>query len=302
MRLPAPIDRALAFLAERVGRRMIFSLMFFAVALPILFPVRFADRQSEMTRRAFDAIEALPEGSKVLVSFDFDPSSEGELQPMANSFLHHLASRRHKLYFLALWPLGEAKARETIEKVLRRHHPDYRYGEDYVELGFKAGNQAVIRVATTDLRRLFPTDNRGTPLDRIPMMRGVDNLQAMDLVVSISAGFPGSKEWAQYLVAAYPDERVVTGTTGVQAVTLFPYVPQQIVGMLGAIKGAAEYEALVNERFPGPDGEPLPDLLEGTRRMGPQLTAHLLMMALIILGNLIHLSQRRRGSATGGAR
>lgn len=292
------IQRPLLYLGERMGRRTVFSLMLLAVALPILFPFRFADRQSELTRRAFDAIESLPPGSRVLVSFDFDPASEGELQPMANSFMHHLASRGLKLYVMALWPLGEAKARETIERILTRLHPNYEYGRDYVELGFKAGNQAVVRVGTTDLRRLYPTDSRGTPLARIPMMDGVESIQSMDLVVTISAGFPGSKEWAQYLVAAYPNERVVTGTTGVQAVTLFPYVPNQITGMLAAIKGAAEYEALVNARYPAPDGQPYPSLLEGTRRMGPQLTAHLLMMALIILGNLIYFAQRsgaRRG-------
>ena len=39
------------------------------------------------------------------------------------------------------------------------------------------------------------------------------------------------------------------------------------------------------------------EFLEGQRRMGPQLFAHLLMVLLIILGNVIFFAQRRRGGS-----
>jgi hypothetical protein len=63
--------------------------------------------------------------------------------------------------------------------------------------------------------------------------------------------------------------------------------------MLAAIKGAAEYETLINERYPIEGGLPVPELREAQRRMGPQLTAHLLMVTLIILGNVVYFAQRR---------
>ena len=45
--------------------------------------------------------------------------------------------------------------------------------------------------------------------------------------------------------------------------------------------------------------EPIPgEYLEGQRRMGPQLFAHLLMVFLIILGNVIFFAQRRRGGGS----
>ena len=40
---------------------------------------------------------------------------------------------------------------------------------------------------------------------------------------------------------------MVSGMTGVQAPLMYPYYPGQLKGLLGAIKGAAEYESLVND-------------------------------------------------------
>jgi len=288
-------------LLQNLDRRWIFLAMGLAVAIPILLQLRFPESVGSKARDTFAAIESLPEGSKVLLSFDYDPASEGELQPMANAFVHHAASRGHKLYFMALWPLGSQKVKETVDAILKPHHPEYVEGRDYVLLGFKAGNEGVIKVATTSLPQAYPTVDGGSQFSEVPMLAGISNLSAMDLVVSVSAGYPGTKEWVQYFVSAFPGERLVCGTTGVQAVNFYPYYPKQIVGMLSAIKGAAEYEVLVNEKYPGGDGQPIPLLLEGQRRMGPQLTAHLLMIVLILLGNLVYF-MTRGSDARGGRR
>ena len=63
-------------------------------------------------------------------------------------------------------------------------------------------------------------------------------------------------------------------------------------GLLAAIKGAAEYEDLVITKYGGPD--PDPKYLEAKRRMGPQLVAHVLMILLIIVGNIIYFMGRGR--------
>jgi hypothetical protein len=279
-------------LLERIDRRVAFLLMGLAVAIPILFPLPLSYKPSPQAQAAFDAVERLPAGSKVVFTFDYDPASSGELQPMANALLYHCAVKRHKLYFMALWAPGKTICSDTIAAILLKYWPDAKYGVDYVELGYQSGNEGVIKIAATDLRQQYKTDIKGTPLDAIPVMAGVNNLQSMELLITISAGYPGSKEWVQYLCTPFPKTKMITGTTGVQSVGLYPYIPNQIVGMLGAIKGAAEYETIVNERYPVAGGR-VPELVEAQRRMGPQLVAHLLMVALIVLGNVIFLMQRK---------
>jgi hypothetical protein len=279
---------------KNIDRRWIFLMMFLAVALPILVQASFPEKATGLAEAVFEEIEALEEGDKLMLAFDFDPASEGELGPMATAFVRHACEKKVKIYFIALWPVGPQMIDDNIAKVIRADFPDLVYGEDYVNLGFKAGNEGVIKVIITDLKQLYTTDSYGTAIDDIPMMSGVDNVQQMDLMANVSAGYPGTKEWVQYAVTAYPDDiRMVAGCTGVQAPLLYPYIPQQLPGLLGAIKGASEYEMLVMAEYGGED--PDPKYLEGQRRMGPQLIAHLLMIGLIIVGNIIFFMERREG-------
>jgi hypothetical protein len=276
-----------------LDRRWIFLLMALAVGLPILLQVQFPEKPTGLAVAVFDEIEALSEGDKVMLAFDFDPASEGELGPMATAFVRHCCEKKLKMYFLSLWPVGPQMIDEAIDRVIISDFPELVYGVDYVNLGFKSGYEGVIKVIVTDLRGLYTTDARGTNIDQIPMCQGVNSVQNMDLVINVSAGYPGTKEWVQYAATPYPDQiRIVAGCTGVQAPLMYPYIPRQLPGMLGAIKGAAEYEKLVLDKYGGPD--PDPKYREGIRRMGPQLIAHVLMILLIVVGNVIFFMERRR--------
>ncbi len=281
-----------------LDRRWIFLLMLWSVLVPIYYigitGETFPEVPSTLSQATFDEIEGLAEGDRVLLAFDFDPTSEGELGPMATAFVKHAAEKQLQMYFMALWPVGPQMIDNTIDRVIRSDYPDLVYGEDYVNLGFKSGNEAVIRVIVTNLRELYTTDSLGTAVEDIPMMDGIDNIQQMDLVISISAGYPGTKEWVQYAQTPYPEQvRIVAGATGVQAPLLYPYIPSQLPGLLGAIKGAAEYEKLVVDSYVGEN--PDPKYLEGLRRMGPQLVAHLLIILLIVVANLLYFIDRRAG-------
>ena len=162
-----------------------------------------------------------------------------------------------------------------------------------MNLGYKPGYEGVIKVIVTDLRELYTTDDRGTSINAIPMMAGIHNVQDFELVINVSAGYAGTKEWVQYAVTPYPDKiKLVSGCTGVQAPLFYPYVPQQIHGLLGAIKGAAEYEKLVMDKYGGES--PDPKYLEAKRRMGPQLVAHLLIIVLIIIANIVFIVEKKR--------
>jgi hypothetical protein len=281
-----------AFL-RTLDRRWIFLLMAIAVAVPILLGLQFPETPGKLAQDVFDEIEKLEPGSRVLMAWDYDPSTEGELGPMATAFTRHCCEKELKMYFITLLPVGPQMIEKSIEEVIRRDFPDLVYGVDYVNLGFKSGNEGVIKVIVTDLRGLYTTDARGTNIDQIPMCKDVRSIQEMDLIVNVSGAYPGTKEWVQYAVTPYPDKiRIVAGCTGVQAPLMYPYIPQQLAGLLGAIKGAAEYEALVVEKYLGDD--PDRHYLEGKRRMGPQLVAHLLMILLIIAGNWVYFQERRR--------
>jgi hypothetical protein len=271
--------------------------MMWAVVVPIYYigvtGRTFPEVPSALAQATFDEIERLSTGDPVLLAFDYDPASEGELSPMATAFVKHSVEKKLKMYFLALWPIGSQMIDNTIDKVIKADFPTLVYSQDYVNLGYKSGNEGVIKVIVTNLRELYTTDSRGTALQDIPMMRGIANIQQMRLVINISAGYPGTKEWVQYAVTPYPDRiRLVAGCTGVQAPLLYPYIPSQLPGLLGAIKGAAEYEKLVVDKYGGP--KPDAKYQEGLRRMGPQLVGHLLIIVLIVAANVLYFFNKRQ--------
>jgi hypothetical protein len=172
---------------------------------------------------------------------------------------------------------------------------NFKYGEDYISLGYAPGKEGVIRLMLNDIRKVFATDSRGTSLDEIPMTEDVTNLRDFGLIVNLSAGYPGWKEWVQY--ASSPEKgrlAFAAGTTAVSAPQAYPYLPDQMFGLLAAIKGAAEYEAALAAKYKKYDD---PKFKEGIRRMAPQLWAHLLIIGLIILGNIVHWVDRRAGLA-----
>jgi hypothetical protein len=291
---------------DRIDRRWIFLAMAVAVAAPIIYVgitgKTFPETATPAVQGAFDAIDALPEGSKVLISFDYDPASAGELAPMSTAFVHHCALKHLRVYGMALWPTGSPLTSSTFAEVLGGD-PWYRYGETYCDLGYQAGNEGVMKQMLSDVVKAFPNDTKGTPTPRVPMMQGIQRIEDFDLLVSVSAGYPGSKEWIQYAVSSTltgkKPLKFVTGTTGVQTPQVIPYYPVQMAGILGAIKGAAEYESLVNAEATkmAPKVAIEPKYQDAQRRMAPQLVAHVLMVGLIVLGNVIFFAGRRKGAS-----
>ncbi len=294
-----------------LDRRWIFLLMGLAVLLPVLMPYDAPEQATPITINAFNEIENLPEGSLVLLAFDYDPGSAPELQPMATALTWHAAKKNHKLLFVALWPLGAQMVEDTISSVLRTEFPEMRYGEDFVNLGYKVGQEVVIRLLTTNLREAYSIDHLGNSVTTLPLTRDLTTIQNVDLIVSVSAGQPGTKEWVQYAATPY-NIRLIAGCTGVQSPLLYPYYPTQMQGLLGAIKGAAEYEAHLMENYPPIDedgdgvldqmaygfdsaGEPINRYRQGLERMWPQLFAHVLILVLIVFGNIILFLQRQSG-------
>ena len=267
--------------------------MLLSVAIPILMKVSFPEEVSPQTRMVFDVIENLPDGSNVLLSYDFDPASEGELLPMAQAFTRHCSAKGHKQYYMTLWPLGSPMVDKSLDTI-RSEYPDMIYGEDFVKFDYKAGGEVVIRVIGNDLRAMFPLDSSGVSLDELPMTKNIKNLQDMDVIVNVSAGDPGTKQWVQFASTPY-SLTTVSGCTGVQAPQMYPYIPEQLAGVLGAIKAAAEYEQAIAEKYPEIASNP--SAQEAKRRMGPQLIAHSLMVGLILLGNWIFFVSRKRGEA-----
>ena len=280
---------------QAIDRRWIFLFIMLSVVIPLAFDLRLDEVATPEVRAIYQLIEELPPGSNVLLPFDYGPESEPELQPMADGYVRHLCQRKQKIYFMCLWPTGQAQTLKTVDQVIEREFPDYRYGQDYVMLGFKPGGQGVIQVVVADFRTLYLSDVNDTPIDEIPMMQNVKGLKDMDLILNVSGGFPGLKEWIQF-GADRTGVPIAGGVTAVQAPLLYPYYPGQLSGIMGGLKAAAEYESLLIDRYSGSYGADT-EQFAAIRRMGPQTLAHLVIILFLVVGNIAYFATR--GSSGG---
>ncbi len=264
-----------------IDRRYIFVIIAVVVMLPLFYPLGLPIRATESTRDSFEAMEGLEPGSKVLLSFEYGPSTKPELHPMAIGVLRHLFRNGHQVYVTCLWPDGQFMALEALQDIAEDEY-NLNYGTDYVLLGFRPGNEAVIKGIVSDLRKMYTVDAYGTLIEEIPMMNGISRFSDFDFLFSASAGYPGTVEWVQY--AADPTGvPMSTGTTSIQVNEVMPYVQAgQIQGILAGMPGAAEYESLIE--VPG----------IGTSGMDAQSIAHLVIVLFIIFGNISFFLERQR--------
>ncbi len=273
-----------------VDRRIVYLFVGLTVALAIIFRLEFGEVATPIVKNVFDKIESLPPGSKIVLSYDFDPAMAPEVQPMTDAFIRHILEKKHRLYFMSLWATGQSLLRLSLDQVLKPDFPDAKYGVDYCNLGYKAGNEGVLNVVITNFRKMFPSDAYGNSLDSLPMFKDVQSLKDMDLLISVGGGKPGVKEWV--LFAGDPGKvPTAGGSAAVSTPLLYPYWPRQLVGLLGGTKGAAEYESQLLKTYPRFEKKPMPAL----RMMGPQTMAHVVIIAFIVIGNVAYFRSRKKG-------
>ncbi|MCC7144658.1 MAG: hypothetical protein IT349_21365 [Candidatus Eisenbacteria bacterium] len=273
----------------RIPRRAIFVVIALSVIIPLFLRLVFPIKPSPIVEHIFDRIEALPPGSRILLSLDYSPSTAPENHPMASAVARHALERDCQLYIMSLWATGPIQCSLLADEVIKAEFADKQEGVDWINLGYRAGNQGLINAILLDLKAMFNTDAGGRAIDQSPMMREVRNLKDMDLIVAIGSGVPGVKEWVQF-AGDRGNIPIAGGVTAVEAPLLYPYYPQQLLGLMGGLQGAAEYESALIAKYPRyrETGS------TAVRLMGPQAVAHTVIILLVILGNTAYVIERRR--------
>jgi len=275
-----------------IGRRVVFLYIGLAVSIPLFMPISQEIKISPEVMALEESLKGLPPGSKVLVSYDYDPPSAPELQPMSDAFLRYCFEHDLKVIIMGLWPQGPLQAQQSINKVLEDPSlaaKDLKYGVDYVNLGFQTGNEFVIQRMGSDFRSMFSSDMTGARYEDLPLVRNVKNFNNIDFSFNLSAGYPGTIEWVQVAVDRY-GVNLGAGNTAVQAPQVYPYLRSgQLKGLLGGMSGAAEFERLIKKED------------KGTKFMLSQSFAHMIVIAFIIIGNVAYfMGGRKKKINVGG--
>ena len=260
-------------------RRIIFLGLAVAVILPLLLPVGVPMKVSRPVRDFYDEVERIPAEARVLLSCDYDPAAKAEVYPMNLAILRHLFSRNIRIVAFSLWEGGPPMAERALKIVAEEYGKTY--GLDYVNLGFKEGREATMVTLGENIRNTFPTDYYRTPIDSIPLLDEVADYGDFHLLISLTAGYPGGREYTKYVQPRF-DIPLVCAVVATGVPFLMPYYQsKQISGLLTGIIGGAEYEELIGA--PG----------WAKRAMDPLTIGHLMVIVFIVLGNVLYWVNRK---------
>ncbi|MEP0827565.1 MAG: hypothetical protein HRF51_03510 [bacterium] len=276
-----------------LDRRWVFLFVALVCVITYVWPFSIPIRITNEVKAIFNYIDNLNEGDILFLGIDYDPNALAELHPMTYAIAEQAFRKKLRVIFVTLSQNGPGMADQAIRDISDSVKLDKTYngvfypgreiinGIDYVFLGYKPYPALVILGMGQNFRIPFPSDYYGTPLDSIPMMKGVMNYDQVKCVVDFAAGNVADM-WISYGQGRY-NFPLALGMTGVMGADYYPYLNSgQIFGIMGGLLGAAQYEKLADNPGPAIDG------------MRIQVYAHIVIILFIIIGNIGFLVSRRK--------
>lgn len=275
----------------KLDRRIIYLIILIAVILPIIFPIGLPVFITQDVRGVYNEVDAVPEGSHIFVSIDYEPGSTPEMDPMAKAIMLHCFMRNLKVVSISYLAdgagVGETLYKEVSELYEKETGKKLKNGVDYAFLGYKPGAYAMVIGLTQDLFNAAPEDHYGKNTKDLPILKKIKTLSDFPYFVCLhdDAYLDG------WIIYAHERTGIKMGSccTAIMATGSYPFFNAgQITGIVGGLKGASEYEKLVNDNY-------LKNInLKSARQgMDSQSVIHVLIITLMILGNIAYLGKMR---------
>lgn len=225
------------------------GMMFLAVLVGSLWhmPGSLSAPVRPSVKNAYAFIDILPPGAKVLVAWDYDPATQGEMQLLAQAILHHLQRKGTYVVFMSLRPFGPNVAADA-QALTQRLAPGIALAAPPPsQLGYLPGDSIALRSLA-----LSPVNASSQPkISALTTgMHPAQDVDAFDLIIQITSDMTSSREWVEQ-VAARSNTPLLVAASGAVAPLLRPYEQtHQIRVLLAGYPDALAYEFLLGEEGP----------------------------------------------------
>ncbi len=296
---------------QNIDRRYIYIVVAFSIIIPLLIPFNSPTYVTKPTSDIYKKVDSFAgdETKAVLLSFTHDASTMPELFPMEVSVLRHCFERDIKVFTICWLPAAAPLVDYALNTA--REDFDVQAGVDYCNFGYKpwAIQLPIMLGMGDDIAKAVETDSQGRKVENLEIMKNIKNYDDMNLVIDFAAS--GSAiTWITYARARF-GANIAAGVTAVMVADNYPYLQTgQLMGMFRGLKGAAEYEKLVdvfaaNDRPFSKEiiketsvpitGDTVPYKYKKARiGMNAQSVAHIMMIVFILLGNIGYFITRKK--------
>lgn len=268
-------------------RPLIYLLLLAAIVLPFFLPdLAGTSLRTFGTPAAdfYDTIQALPPNALVVVAFDYDPGSAGEMDLQAKVLARHLMQQRARVLAISTLDTGPQVAQRVLDEAARAVG-NTAYGVNYVNLGYVPGYEAGLRqLATAGFAPTTRDYAKQQMLDKYAAFSPAQSWRNVALVIPLAGSPEVLQRWMEQAQPRVGVKMIAGVSAAVEPRARAYRDAKQLSAFLGGLVGAAQYETLTNQRG------------LAVISVGAQSAANLVLLALIVLGNLYWLL-RERGKA-----
>lgn len=231
---------------QALDRRYIYIVIALAIIIPLMIPYNSDVVTTPPTENLYQLIDSYAGRSDraILICFSHDAATMPELYPMEIAILRHCFERKVKVFTVTFAPAGAPIIDFAINTV-KEEYPDIRSGVDYCNFGYKIMMMITALGMGDNIATAIDTDAEGRKLASLPIMKDIVNYNEMNLIIETSGSAAGGT-WITYARSKF-GANVAVGVTAVMAADEYPLLQSgQLIGMLTGLKGAAEYEKMVD--------------------------------------------------------
>ncbi len=265
-----------------IDRRVIYALMILVIALALLNPIGLSIIPSDATIDAYDYIEAMPNGSTVWFGMEFSSGGIPELMPAAQAIIRQGFKKDFKFVACGMWAQAGDMA-DMAFNFVATEFPEKEYGVDWVNIGYKPGGEVLLPALINDVSDAAKgQDHYQNKLSSLPLMSQFKSLKDADLLIIFCTGTPGEQQYIKHVTGPH-NMPLIESCISVSVPGIMPFVQSgQIKALIAGMKGAAEYEVLVEHPSTAMAG------------MDAQSFSHGLILVFMIIGNIGYFATRNK--------
>jgi hypothetical protein len=267
---------------SRIDKRAMYWTMLLLIALPYARPLGLPMQISTYSTEFKTTIDGLAKGDVVLVSMDIGLGSISELGGGVIALAKQLSAEGVKVVAVSTVAEGPLVFDQYFKPVLES--AGYRYGVDYINLGYAAGDETMIARIAEDISSVYTIDYSGNKVASLPLVQSANTYASYRLVVTFDAG-TATGFYARQWQAKY-GTTILSVPTAVNFSYFFPlYQAGSVKAILNGPRGCAEYEQLIGA--PGMANQGIDALSMG----------QLVVIGFMLLGNVAFIGDRIRRRA-----
>lgn len=191
-------------------------------------------------------IEKLQEGQPVLIAFDYQPASAGELHTAAAGVVDHLMTQGTYLIFLSTEPTGPALAEYFLDTTQAEH--DYQHTRQYINLGYLPGESAGLLSFIVAPQKIIPLAFDGSNAWGSPPLAEVNSIQDFAMILVLSDDPNTAKNWIEQvgtILTHTPLTMVISAQVEPLIQPYFRSFPQLLNGYVSGVIDSVNYESLI---------------------------------------------------------